>query len=81
MCPIAHTDGHDGPRLIDEVIPGIAAMVDDVVVAFEDAVREPVFAHESQMFSTGFNSADRDGSITMEMLSGTVKLAVVCHPA
>ena len=40
MSPIALTDGHDGPRLIDEVIPGIAAMVDDVVVGSEDAVRE-----------------------------------------
>ena len=26
--------------------PGIAAVIDDVVVGFEDTVREPVFAHE-----------------------------------
>lgn len=37
---------HDAPRLIDEFVPGVAAMVDDVVVGSEDAVGEPVFPHE-----------------------------------
>src|SRR3954447_18707421 len=46
MGPIAHTYGHDLPRLIDEAVPCLAAMVDDVVVGLEDAVREPVVAHE-----------------------------------
>jgi hypothetical protein len=46
MCPLPHSDGHDAPWLIDEVVPGEAAMVDDVVVGLEDAVREPVVAHE-----------------------------------
>ena len=46
MCPIKHTDGDDGPRLIDKFIPSVAAMVEDVVVGFEDAVREPVVTHE-----------------------------------
>ena len=46
MCPLAHADGHDAPRLIDEIVPGEAAVVDDVVIGFEDAVREPVIAHE-----------------------------------
>ena len=43
--------------------------------------REQLSRMNCQMFSTGFNSGDRGGSITMEMLSGTVSLAVVCHPA
>ena len=43
---MAHSDGHDAPRLIDEPVPGEATMVDDVVVGFEDAVRQPVVAHE-----------------------------------
>ena len=30
---------------VDERIPGIAAVIDDIVVGFEDAVREPVVAH------------------------------------
>jgi hypothetical protein len=34
------------PGLVDELVPGIAAVVDDVVVGLEDAVREPVVAHE-----------------------------------
>ena len=46
MRPIAQTDGHDAPGLIDELIPGVAAVVDDVVVGFEDAIRQPVIAHE-----------------------------------
>src|SRR5271169_4311800 len=39
-------DGHDFPGLIDEGIPGIAAVVDDIVEGFEDSVRQPVLAHE-----------------------------------
>jgi hypothetical protein len=36
--PIAAGDGHDFPRLIDERVPGVAAMIDDVVEGFEDAI-------------------------------------------
>ena len=43
---MAHADGHDAPRLIDEPVPSMAAVVDDVVVGFEDAVRQAVIAHE-----------------------------------
>ena len=46
MRPLAHSDGHDVPGLIDELVPCEAAVVDDVVVGFEDAVRQPVVAHE-----------------------------------
>jgi hypothetical protein len=45
MCPLAQSDGHDFPRAIDQRIPGVAAVIDDIVVGFEDAVREPVVAH------------------------------------
>jgi len=34
------------PRLIDELVPSLAAVVDDVVVGGEDAVGEPVFTDE-----------------------------------
>ena len=44
MCPPAQSDGHDAPRLIDEPVPGEAAVIDDVVVGFEDAVRRPIVA-------------------------------------
>ena len=46
MRPLPHADGHDAPWLTDEVVPGEAAVVDDVVVGFEDAVRQPVVTHE-----------------------------------
>lgn len=46
MRPLAQSDGHDAPGLIDEAVPGEAAVIDDVVVGFEDAVRQPVVAHE-----------------------------------
>jgi hypothetical protein len=44
MSPLAY-DGHDFPGPVDERIPGVAAVIDDIVVGFEDAVREPVVAH------------------------------------
>jgi hypothetical protein len=37
-CPFALSNGHDLPGLIDQGIPGIAAVVDDIVEGFEDAV-------------------------------------------
>lgn len=46
MCPLSQSDGHDAPWLIDEAIPGEAAVVVDVIVGFEDAVGQPVVAHE-----------------------------------
>jgi hypothetical protein len=39
-------DGDTAPRLIDEAVPRPTAVGDDVVVGFEDVVREPVVAHE-----------------------------------
>jgi len=45
MCPLAPTYGHDARRLIDELVPSFAAVVDDVFVRCEDAVGEPVVAH------------------------------------
>ena len=46
MCPISKTDGHDGPRLIDEFVPSIATVVEYIVVGEEHAVGEPVVADE-----------------------------------
>lgn len=46
MGPLAESEGHDAPGLLDELVPGEAAVVDDVVVGLEDAVRQPVVAHE-----------------------------------
>lgn len=46
MRPIAQFDGHDLPRRFDERVPNAAALIDDVVVVLEDAVRQPFVAHE-----------------------------------
>jgi hypothetical protein len=46
MRPIPQSEGHDAPWLVGERVPGVTAMVDEVVVACEHAVGEPVFAHE-----------------------------------
>jgi hypothetical protein len=46
MCPFAHADGFDAFWLIDKLVPGIAAMIDDFGVGSEDAIGEPVIPHE-----------------------------------
>ena len=46
MRPRPQSDRHDAPWLIGEAVPGEAAMIEDIVVGFEDAVRQPVVAHE-----------------------------------
>ncbi len=46
MCPFPPSDGHDLPWLIDELVPGLAAQGDDLVIGYEDPVRQPVVAHE-----------------------------------
>ena len=57
MRPFAHAEGH---RLVDEVVPGLAAQRDDVFVGFEDPVRQPVVAHELPDILHR-NSGDRGG--------------------
>ena len=46
MSPLAASDGDDARGLVDQLVPGITAMIDDLVVGFEDAVGEPVIPHE-----------------------------------
>ena len=46
MRPLAQSERHDAPGLIDELVPGLAAVIDEIVIGFEDAVGEPVVAHE-----------------------------------
>jgi len=37
-CPVATRDQHDFPGLVNQRVPGIAAVVDDIVEGFEGAV-------------------------------------------
>jgi hypothetical protein len=43
---LAQSEGHDAPGLIDELVPGRTAMVDEIVAGFEDAIGEPIVAQE-----------------------------------
>jgi hypothetical protein len=44
--PLSCSNGDDFPRHVDELVPGEATVIEDVVVGFENPVREPVVAHE-----------------------------------
>jgi len=84
MRPIAKTDRHDRPRLIYELVPGVAAVVDDVVVGFEDPIGQPVIPHELPDIFDGVEfgafrrqgqkgDVGRDDQITGEMPSGLIQ--------
>jgi hypothetical protein len=44
--PLAQPDGHDAPGLVDELVPCLTAVIDQIVIGFEYTVGEPVVAHE-----------------------------------
>jgi hypothetical protein len=46
VSPLAESDGHDTPGLIDQVVPSLAAMMRRDRRRIEDAVGKPVLAHE-----------------------------------
>ena len=46
MSPITQADGDDAPGLRDELVPGIAAVIDDVALRAEDAIGQPVVSDE-----------------------------------
>src|SRR5262245_9931120 len=45
-CPIASRDAHDLPGLVDECVPSVAAVVDDIVEGFENPIGQPILTHE-----------------------------------
>jgi hypothetical protein len=66
-CPIAAGDRHDLPGLIDERIPGIAAVVHNIVERFEYSVRQPALAHELPDVFLALSSGARGGSGIKEL--------------
>jgi len=46
VSPLAQSEGHNPPGPVDELVPGVTTVIDKVVVGFEDAVGEPIIAHE-----------------------------------
>ena len=81
MSPLAASDGDDARGLVDQLVPGITAMIDDLVVGFEDAVGEPVIPHELpdvfdriDLWTFGRQRDDAD-------ILGYDERAGLCHPA
>ena len=46
MGPIAHTDGHNRPRLFDDAVPSLAGSMENLLVGFEDTVGEVGLSQE-----------------------------------
>ena len=68
MRPLAQSNGHDAPGLIDKLVPSLAAMINEIIVGFEDAVREPIIAHVlpdvfDRVEFRGFRRQGDDGDI------------------
>lgn len=75
FAPFAAADGYNVARLIDELVPCLAAMVGDVVVGFEDAVRQPVVAHELPDVFDGFEFRALGGKRDDADVAGHFELA------
>lgn len=43
---MAASDGGDAVGLGDQFVPSVTAMIEDLIIGFEDAVGEPIIAHE-----------------------------------
>ena len=81
MRPLAQTNGHDPPGLGDELVPCLAAVVDEIVGGGEDPVGEPVIADELpdvldriELGRFWRHGENRD-------VGGMTKPAEICHPA
>ena len=81
MGPLAQSDGHDAPELLDELVPGVAAVSDDVVVGSNTRLESQLSRRNCQMFSVGLSSGHLAGRGRMVMFLGSSSLAVMCQPA
>lgn len=64
--------------LVDELVPGLVAMVDDVVLGFEDPIGEPVVALELSDAFLRVEFGRLAGSGIRVMLEGTRSLPERC---
>ena len=87
MRPLRQSDGHDAPGLIDEAVPREAAVIDDIVVGCEDAIGEPVVAHELpdvfalRQAQEGSTRGIWVAAVAAVMLAGITNAAEACQPA
>jgi hypothetical protein len=49
---MAYSDEHEPPELISELVASITAMVDEIVVGFEDAIGEPLWLQSGRSADT-----------------------------
>ena len=78
---MAYSEGHDAPRLIDELIPCLAAVIDEIVVSCKNAVGEPVVAHELPDVFHWVELGGFRGMARMVMLGGMTRRVDMCQPA
>ena len=81
MRPIAQADRHDGPRLVDEAVPGKAAVIADVVVGAEEAVGEPIVADALPDVFDRVELGQLRRQRHQGDIVGDVELAERCQPA
>ena len=81
MRPLSPTNGHDFPRPVDKLVPGLAAVDDDIFVGVENPVVEPVGADElpDVLDRIEFGGSWRQGQ--KGDVGRDASLSVVCHPA
>src|SRR5215203_2642319 len=79
--PVSQADGHDDPRLLNELVPSLTAMIDDLLGGAEDPVRQLVVANERpdgldrvQLRRARRQGQKRDGV-------GPLQLGETCRPA
>src|SRR3954451_18750962 len=89
MSPGAQSDGHDRPRPVGELVPSMAAVVEDVLVRSEDAIGQPIVAHvlpdvldrvELWRFCRQRHQGDviGDHELVREMPAGAISTTCVC---
>ena len=80
MGPLAQSDGHDFPWLIEEIVPNTAAVIDEIFVGLKMRFHSQLSRMNCQ-FSTGLSLGDFGGSATMVTLGGTTTFVDMCQPA
>ena len=56
-CPVASRDGHNLPGLVDEYVPSVAAMVNDIVEGFDEVLKATQASAPCAGYSRGFFAA------------------------
>ncbi len=83
MGPLTFADGFDSPRSIDELVPGVAAVGDDLFVGLEDDVGEPVVSQvlpdvfDRIEFRRSWRQRDEDDVVGDRQIVGDVPAGLI----